>query len=192
MPGSSKIQRLGVALAVLGLILFLAYPVLRLVGITQSSGPQFGFIVISPYAACVLVWGVYVLRTGSKRPLTPRRALLIPGLVVAMFAIFDVFTQGQLVHQWEYIQHSWDRLHLRVLAGNVPDLVLMASSTYTVLGAAVRTRRLRTILPVVGLVLFIVWFVTQDTSQPMPVFAVTLTGIVPFVIGYLATAPPEE
>lgn len=192
LPEFSPLQRRGLVLTVVGLLLFLAYPVLRLTGVTQSSGPQYGFVMISPYAAGVLVWGVYVFLTDNKRPLTPRRALLIPVLVIAMFAVEDVFTQGMLHNLVEYISHSWDRLHLRILARYVPMLVLAASSTYAVLGAAVSTRRWQAILPAVGLVLLMVWFVSQDPYQPSPVLAVTLFGIVPFVIGYGATQPPAD
>lgn len=185
-------QRRGLILAIVGLLLYLAHPVLRLTGLTQTTGPQYGFMLVSPYAAGGLVWGAYILRMGTQRPLTPMRALWIPVLVITMFAVLDLFAQGMLINLWEHIHRPWSRLHLRILAGNVPMLVMMAGSTYAVLGAAVSTKRLRSVLPALGLILLVVWFVAQDAYQPSPVFAVTLFGIVPFVIGYWATAPPED
>lgn len=192
LSGLSPVQRKGFVLTVVGLLVFVSFPLVRLATFTPPSGPQFGFMIISPYGACLLIWGIYVLRTGKPRPLTPRRVLLIPLLTIMIFAVVDVLTRGELFQLWEYVGRSWAHLHIGSLARYVPFASHIGASTFVVVGAAVRMRRRRVLLASLGLVLFVYSFIFLNNTLFQTVVGQTLLGIVPFVIGYRATQPPGD
>lgn len=192
-PDLTATQRWGLKLTVVGLLLYLAYPVVELAGLNRTPGRIIPFVLISPYAAGVLVWGVFVLQTGKRRPLTPRRALLIPVLVIPMFVVADLVARGRVLDLWEYLERAWPQIDLETITWYVSaHLGMTASSTYAVLGSAVRTRRWDATLSAIGLILIVTWVYMQRPYAQPPELTIAVFGIIPFVIGYRATGSPEE
>lgn len=109
-----------------------------------------------------------------------------------MFAVVDLLTRGELLQLWEYLSRSWAHLHIGTLARYVPFAANIGSSTFVILGAAVRMRRRRALLGAAALVLFVYWVIFLNSTLFQTVVGQILLGIVPFVIGYRAADLSEE
>lgn len=192
LPELSSIQRKGLKLTAVGLLTFAAFPVLRLAGILEWGGGGLWVLLLSTYGACVLVWGVYVLRTETKRPLTPKRALLIPLLVIAMAGATDLFTRGRLIEWWMDSQPQGALAHLDTLGARFNQLIQIAASTYVVLGAAIRSEQWPWVLASVGLILGVSWMLELVPTASWAFTGVAVLGIVPAIIGYRATSSPDK
>lgn len=193
LPELSPVQRRGLLLTLVGLLLFGSFPVGRLAetyGLIDSGFDY--FILISPYGACVFVWGVFALRTGKRRPLTPTRAFWIPILVASLFVGTSLMLGGRYYYGYQISLLGGPGMDLRVLWELSVTLGFTGSSTYAVLGAAIKVRRMRAILAALALILFVIWAMFQRPYPGQPVIALTIPGIFPFVIGYRATSTPDN
>lgn len=182
----------GVIVSLIGLVMVAAFPALLLSEFINRLGGVGLYVFSTTFGVCVLVWGVYILRTSESRPLTPMRALWIPILVAVVFVVIDLTTRARLLNWWTAPYSLLSGSNIGLLAWSFPRLEFIAGSTFAALGAAVQRRGWRAALPAIVLILSIIWLMYQQTHPGQPVLAVSLVGIVPFIIGYLAATLPED
>lgn len=206
-----RVRSIGFALAFVGVCLFVVYPLapaeilpgsyrIHSSGALESSHPV--VVYLSTVGGPVLlVWGLFVFRSGNRRPLTPRRTLLAP----VLSALGSIAGVGRFTYEWmtatpfvsgatqpTTVNPPVSEIVLLELTG--VQFVALAAVSAMVVGAIAARRRwpstlVSALLPAgfVALALADAWQFSATATET--VLGTAVLAAVPFAVGYVATRP---
>lgn len=168
-----------------GLILTSVYPLLHIrTGIYPGGEVSDVGLFLTMIGTCILVWGVFFLRSGEIRPLTPLKTLLMPILLLTVVVLTDLLTQQALLEWWGQKHPVWSLPKAHTLARRFPEIYSVAGSSFAIVGSAVKQNRYRALVGGVLLIGIVSWIGQLPTYATGVHFIVLVLGIIPAVLGF--------
>lgn len=181
----TRTKSFGTGAVAVGLTAIALFPFRRFRTGSPAGEPAEGATFVAVLGICLVVWGVSTVYSNDWRSLTPRRALAVPLLAVAVVLATELLAV-------ERVAELWSRpFPARIIVWQISAWLPMGAvgaSTMPVVGSALRRRDPRWVASGVALTLVVTTLAATPYTAGMPLF-VLVFGAVPGLFGYVATAP---